>query len=357
MKEKTQPKHKTSVMFFVGMLALIFLPTVSGRAQSDTASKSADTTRDIPTPTPISAGIDSGSSVPAPGGLASVSATAVPATVVSTPLDNSRPTSPGPTVSVRPNATPEVLETLERETDLEPNDGGFIYGAIAALIVGVAGLVGYGVRRLKTDNSNQRCDSIKKLLEQKKKELVEMARNWPEEKVKELVKDEALTELRQDESVGEYVKAAEDIKKEYDNARSKYENAKLAIDLLERRYDLCRLSLPKAADQTYQGIIVENSLTDKEILKNLTTARVYQAGEWNLYEVSVSKKQIEKLGECLDEGPWYMHFWQENKDDVVVVFKDKSFKIKYSDKSTWAEAIQHGQSRGISREQLDFSVQ
>lgn len=51
-----------------------------------------------------------------------------------------------------------------------------------------------------------------------------------------------------------------------------------------------------------------------------------------------------------------MHFWEEGKDDVVVVYKDKNFRIKYSDKSTWAEAVEHGKSRGIPEEQLDFIV-
>ena len=107
---------------------------------------------------------------------------------------------------------------------------------------------------------------------------------------------------------------------------------------------------------TFRGTIIENSLNDKKILENLQIKKTHRLEDWLLHDVTVSEEQIGKLGQYLDDGPWYMHFWQGGKDDVVVVFKDKTFKLKYSDKSTWTKAVDYGKSIGISEEQLDFSI-
>lgn len=51
-----------------------------------------------------------------------------------------------------------------------------------------------------------------------------------------------------------------------------------------------------------------------------------------------------------------MHFWEPGKDEVLAVFKNKTFDIKHSDKSTWSGAVEHGKSIGIPEEQLDFLI-
>ena len=106
----------------------------------------------------------------------------------------------------------------------------------------------------------------------------------------------------------------------------------------------------------YKGTIIENSLEDKNILKDLKVTKNYQIEDWILDDVLVTEEQIKNLGKYMNDGPWYMHFWQKGNDKVKVVFKDKIFMIDYSDKNTWNEAISHGKSRGISEEQLDFLV-
>src|SRR3989344_3460833 len=107
----------------------------------------------------------------------------------------------------------------------------------------------------------------------------------------------------------------------------------------------------------YHGTIVENSLADKNILKDLEIIKSYWLEDWLLHDVLVNEEQIEKLGKFLSDGPWYMHFWQDNQEDIIVVFKDESFRIKHSDKNTWIEAIEHGKSLGIPEEHLDFLIQ
>jgi hypothetical protein len=105
------------------------------------------------------------------------------------------------------------------------------------------------------------------------------------------------------------------------------------------------------------GIIIENSLQDNTVLHRLTILKTWQDGNWRIHEVQVSKAEAEELGKHLSSGPWYMHFWEKGKDDILVVYKDKVFHIEYSDKRTWQAAVAYGQSLGIPSEQLDFAVE
>lgn len=106
----------------------------------------------------------------------------------------------------------------------------------------------------------------------------------------------------------------------------------------------------------YKGTIVENSLANKDILQNIKIEKCYQSDDWILYDVWVSEQQIPLLAESLADGPWYLHLWQSENDDVKVIFKNKIFDIKFSDKSTWHEAVAYGKSIGIPDGQLDFLI-
>jgi hypothetical protein len=106
----------------------------------------------------------------------------------------------------------------------------------------------------------------------------------------------------------------------------------------------------------YKGTIIENSLIDKKILEKVKIEKTYQAGDWVLDDVLVDESQISELAKNLADGPWYIHLWQPGKDNVKVIFKNKVFTIKFSDKSTWVDAIAYGKSIGIPDEQLDFPI-
>ena len=106
----------------------------------------------------------------------------------------------------------------------------------------------------------------------------------------------------------------------------------------------------------YRGTIVENSLSNKDILKKVRINKTWQDGDWILHDVTLDESQVEELSQSLDSGPWYIHIWQQGTDDVKVIYKDKIFDIKFSDKSTWTHAVEHGKSLGIPEEQLDFLI-
>jgi len=106
----------------------------------------------------------------------------------------------------------------------------------------------------------------------------------------------------------------------------------------------------------YKGTIIENSLANKEVLKKLRIKKTWQNDDWTLHSVLLDEDQIPELSRSLDTGSWYIHIWYQGKDDVKVIYKDKIFDIKFSDKSTWTDAIEHGKSLGIPEEQLDFPI-
>jgi len=112
--------------------------------------------------------------------------------------------------------------------------------------------------------------------------------------------------------------------------------------------------------EKYKGIIVEESLEDNRILNNLEIINIKISKEdnledrWHLYTVEVSEEDIEKLSKTIKQK-WYMHFWKDK--EVIVIFKNKKFKLNYEDKSTWGPAVNYGLSLGIPKEQLDFPIE
>jgi hypothetical protein len=106
----------------------------------------------------------------------------------------------------------------------------------------------------------------------------------------------------------------------------------------------------------YIGIIVENSLTDLSCLKVLKIMNTWQDGTWILHKVEITEVQIEQLAACINGGPWYTHFWDTAKENIIVVFKNKTFPIKAQDRATWNDAVVYGRNLGIPLEQLDFLI-
>lgn len=106
----------------------------------------------------------------------------------------------------------------------------------------------------------------------------------------------------------------------------------------------------------YKGTIVENSLQDPSLLKSLNIDKTWQDGDWTLHDVLVDKETALTISKHLADGPWYIHFWEPGNDDVLVVFKERNFWIKHSEKSSWVDAIAYGTSIGIPEDQLDFII-
>ena len=110
----------------------------------------------------------------------------------------------------------------------------------------------------------------------------------------------------------------------------------------------------------FRGIIIEESLEDNRVLNDLEivdfkiTKDDNPKDRWHIYNVKVSKDDIEKLSRYIKTGKWYMHFWEGT--DIIAVFKDKMFEFNYDHKASWKDVVAYGKSLGIPDEQLDFII-
>lgn len=108
----------------------------------------------------------------------------------------------------------------------------------------------------------------------------------------------------------------------------------------------------------YIGLIIEESLKDKSILKELEVLDVKvtddsnPADRWHIYRVLVNKDQIKEIQKVIDVGKWYIDFKSET--DVVIVYKDKIFEYKKVDVEGREKAVEFGRSIGVPEKQLGF---
>ncbi len=105
----------------------------------------------------------------------------------------------------------------------------------------------------------------------------------------------------------------------------------------------------------YKGAIILESLEISEIPKDfkVLNSRVINnanpADRWHIYEVEVTRDQLEKLSKVMKPTKYYAHFWNK-KREVVAVYRDKIFEFNFDDKKSWEPAIQYGLSVGIPKE-------
>jgi hypothetical protein len=112
----------------------------------------------------------------------------------------------------------------------------------------------------------------------------------------------------------------------------------------------------------YKGAIILESLDDIKVIKDFTTLNVTVANDpnpsdrWHIHDVEATRDQLQLLSRVMKPDRYYAHFWNKNRD-IVVVYRDKIFEFNFDDKKSWEPAIKYGLSVGIPREQLDFPIQ
>ena len=118
----------------------------------------------------------------------------------------------------------------------------------------------------------------------------------------------------------------------------------------------------------YQGVIIEESLENKDILKNvkISDTKVEEVVEehktpwikqWTLHTVEIPENQAksvaEKISKALDsKHNWYADF--KNDTHHYIIFRDKVFYIDRKSKEQYDEAKRYGISLGIPEYQVDF---
>ena len=120
---------------------------------------------------------------------------------------------------------------------------------------------------------------------------------------------------------------------------------------------------------SYKGIIIEESLEDKSVLKDIKilstkveeVTKEHQTPwlkQWTLHTVKIMESKAEqiaeKISEALDsEHNWYADF--KNETFHFIIFKNKVFKVDKKKKEQYEEVVKYGISLGIPSYQLDFS--
>jgi len=119
----------------------------------------------------------------------------------------------------------------------------------------------------------------------------------------------------------------------------------------------------------YTGIVIEESLENKDILKEIkileTKTEPVKEGhktswlkQWTLHTIEIREENADKVAEQLSQNlekkhPWYADF--KNKYYHFIVFQGKIFKVDLKNPILYKDAKQHGISLGIPKHQVDFA--
>ena len=119
----------------------------------------------------------------------------------------------------------------------------------------------------------------------------------------------------------------------------------------------------------YKGVIIEESLENKDILKDvkISDTKIEEVVEehktpwikqWTLHTVEILENQAkdvaEKISKVLDsKHDWYADF--KNDTHHYIIFRDKIFYIDRKSKEQYDEAKRYGISLGIPEYQVDFA--
>ena len=122
--------------------------------------------------------------------------------------------------------------------------------------------------------------------------------------------------------------------------------------------------------KNYQGVIIEESLESKEVLKKIKIIstkvepitnehKTPWLSQWTLHTVKIpdneAKEIAEEISKSLDRnhgGSWYADF--KNDTHHYIIFRDKIFYIDRKSKEQYYEAKSYGISLGIPEYQVYF---
>ena len=120
----------------------------------------------------------------------------------------------------------------------------------------------------------------------------------------------------------------------------------------------------------YKGIIIEESLEDKSILKDkrikIISTRIEKVTEkhktpwidkWTLHNVLINEKDALDIAKLISKSLDSLHNWYADfKNDKFhyIIFKGKVFKINIFSKEEYSQAKEYGISLGIPEYQVNF---
>lgn len=268
--------------------------------------------------------------VPMPSADAGVSATSAPvavpvATSVVTPHPALTTVAPIPTSRPSPASEQEFKSQnlAGEESSSLPEDWFYKY-ALTLLGVGGGALLSYGVLKFKKSRNNKnekdsdrKCGSIRELLEQRKKELEAMIKNWPQDKLKQIAEEKVTEQLEKNEETKKLLEI-----------KAKYDQLNKTIEMLQKKYDLCMLELPSTVSQFRLSYLMgADEITDQE-LKDLGVKIVDRTPDGDRL-LKVSDKELAKYAELI-KTKLANGFWNEiiGAKEIIFIFKFKDGSVK-----------------------------
>lgn len=118
----------------------------------------------------------------------------------------------------------------------------------------------------------------------------------------------------------------------------------------------------------YKGVIIEESLEDKNVLKgiHILDTKIEKVTEghktpwveqWTLYTVEIPEDRAREIAERISKALDSKHSWYADfKNDTYhyIIFRDKIFFIDRKSRDQYDEAKRYGISLGIPEYQVDF---
>ncbi len=122
-------------------------------------------------------------------------------------------------------------------------------------------------------------------------------------------------------------------------------------------------------NNNYRGAIIEESLTNKNVLQkiNITKTEIIPYSkklktpwvkQWTFHYIEIPKNQADDIADEICKSLDKKHAWYadyKNEDSHYVIYSDRIFCIKRTNKEQYDKAISYGLSLGIPDHQLDFS--
>lgn len=121
----------------------------------------------------------------------------------------------------------------------------------------------------------------------------------------------------------------------------------------------------------YNGVIIEESLANKDILKKvkILSTKVEKVtdeqqtpwlSQWTLHTVEILESEAQTVAEEISKSLDYSHdssWYADYKNDThhYIIFRDKIFYIDRKSKEQYDEAKRYGISLGIPEYKVDFA--
>ncbi len=120
---------------------------------------------------------------------------------------------------------------------------------------------------------------------------------------------------------------------------------------------------------SYQGVIIEESLDNKEILNNVKIIKTKVSPttekhktpwvkQWTMHTVEITEENADEIAEQLSqsldkEHSWYADF--KNVNYHFIIYRGKVFKVDLKNPTLYKDAKNYGIGLGIPAYKVDFA--